>query len=67
MSKLQGFKILIVDDDEDVRELIIAKLKLYEAKCDEAEDGLMAFEKIKQNEYDCVITDIRMPRQQVLS
>lgn len=61
MSKLKGLNILVVDDDEDIRELISMKLSLHKAKCDEAKDGAEAFEKIKAANYDCVITDVRMP------
>lgn len=60
-SRLKNFKLLVVDDDEDIREIIVSKLELHEAICDEAPDGLEAFDKIKKNDYDCVITDIRMP------
>lgn len=60
-NRLKNFKILVVDDDDDIREIIMSKLELHEAICDEAPDGLKAFDKIKQNDYDCVITDIRMP------
>lgn len=59
--RLKNFKILVVDDDEDIREIIVAKLELHEAICDEAPDGIKAFDKIKENDYDCVVTDIRMP------
>lgn len=61
MSRLKNFKILIVDDDEDIRDVIRTKLELLEATCDEAKDGLIAFEKIKNNTYDCVVSDVRMP------
>ena len=60
-NRLKDYKVLVVDDDEDIREIIIAKLSLHEAICDEAPDGLKAFDKIKENDYDCVVTDIRMP------
>lgn len=61
MGRLKNFKILVVDDDEDIRELIVTKLMLHQAVCDEAEDGIQAFEKIKNGNYDCVVTDVRMP------
>lgn len=61
MSRLKNYKLLIVDDDDDVRDVIKTKLELYGALCEEAPDGVIAFEKIKKSDYDCVITDIRMP------
>lgn len=61
MERLKGFKLLIVDDDDEIRDVILTKLELHGAQCDEAEDGNIAFEKIKENTYDCVISDVRMP------
>lgn len=61
MSKFKNIKFLIVDDDEDIRETLREHLELYEAICDEASDGLIAFDKIKNNTYDFVLSDIRMP------
>lgn len=60
-KRLKNYKVLVVDDDEDIREIIVSKLELHEAICDEAPDGILAFDKIKENNYDCVVTDIRMP------
>ena len=61
MSKFKGLSFLIVDDDIDIRETLTEKLELYGAICDQAEDGLIAFNKIKNEKYDFVISDIRMP------
>lgn len=61
MERLKGFKLLIVDDDDEIRDVISTKLELHGAQCDEAEDGNKAFDKIKENTYDCVISDVRMP------
>ncbi|MBR3345455.1 MAG: response regulator transcription factor [Solobacterium sp.] len=55
-------KLLIVDDEKNIREVVreYAILNGYEA--DEAEDGLQAIELCRQNDYDCVILDIMMPK-----
>ncbi|MBQ9327856.1 MAG: response regulator transcription factor [Solobacterium sp.] len=55
-------RILIVDDEKNIREVVreYALLNGYEA--DEAEDGLEAVERVKANDYDCVILDIMMPK-----
>ena len=53
---------MIVDDDPEIRETLKDNLELYGANCEEAEDGLIAFEKIKNNTFDFVISDIRMPK-----
>ena len=55
-------KLLIVDDEKNIRAVVreYAILNGYEA--DEAEDGLQAIELCRQNDYDCVILDIMMPK-----
>ena len=54
-------RLLIVDDEKNIREVVreYASLNGYEA--DEAENGLEAVELVKANRYDCVILDIMMP------
>ena len=55
------YKLLIVDDEPAIRTLI-AKYAVREGyECEEAENGMEAVEKCKQNNYDLVILDIMMP------
>lgn len=54
-------RILIVDDEEKIRQMI-RKYAEYEGfETDEAEDGLQAVEKCSINHYDLVVMDIMMP------
>ena len=54
-------KLLIVDDEFRIRELI-KKYALYEGhEVDEAEDGEKAVLKCRNNTYDLIIMDIMMP------
>ena len=54
-------KLLIVDDEFRIRELI-KKYALYEGhEVDEAEDGEQAVLKCRNNSYDLIIMDIMMP------
>lgn len=54
-------KILIVDDEAKIREMI-RKYASYEGfETDEAVDGLDALDHCMNNEYDLVIMDIMMP------
>lgn len=54
-------KLLIVDDEFRIRELI-KKYALYEGhEVDEAEDGEQAVLKCRNNTYDLIIMDIMMP------
>lgn len=54
-------KILIVDDEELIRNVIKEYLVLDSFEVDEAEDGKIAVEKAKNNNYDLIIMDIMMP------
>jgi len=54
-------KLLIVDDEFRIRELI-KKYALYEGhEVDEAEDGRQAVLKCRSNTYDLIVMDIMMP------
>lgn len=54
-------KLLIVDDEANIRELI-KKYALYSNhEPDSAENGLEAIQKVRVKEYDLVIMDIMMP------
>ena len=54
-------KILIVDDDKDMRDILsdIIKLEGYEAIT--ADDGRKALKKIRMHSPDLVLLDIRLP------
>lgn len=54
-------KILIVDDEEMIREVIKEYSEDVGYQTDEAEDGKIALEKINKNTYDLLILDIMMP------
>tara|TARA_B100000780_G_scaffold205385_1_gene145973 strand:- start:1278 stop:2441 length:1164 start_codon:yes stop_codon:yes gene_type:complete len=57
-------KILVIEDEAAIRRVLI---KIISEESDtylveEAEDGLQGIEKIKDNEYDLVLCDIKMPK-----
>jgi two-component system, NtrC family, nitrogen regulation response regulator NtrX len=57
-------KILIIEDEPAIRR-VLTKILSEESttyQVDEAEDGLQGFEKIKNQEYDLVLCDIKMPK-----
>lgn len=54
-------KILIVDDEELIRNVIKEYALLEDWIVDEADDGTIAIEKVKSNDYDVIIMDIMMP------
>lgn len=54
-------KILIVDDEERIRDIISQYVEFEGFEFDEACDGLKAIDKVKQGDFDLVIMDIMMP------
>jgi two-component system response regulator PilR (NtrC family) len=54
-------KILVVDDEEIIRDSLFYILEKEGYQVDKAENGKIALEKIIANHYDLVITDIEMP------
>ncbi len=54
-------RALIVDDEADLREALREELIIDQWDVDEAVDGLDALQKLEKENYDVVITDVRMP------
>lgn len=54
--------ILIVDDEELIRNVIKEYLKQENFTFDEADNGQSAIDLVKNNKYDCIIMDIMMPK-----
>jgi CheY-like chemotaxis protein len=54
-------RILLIEDDEEVREMLIDYLSFLGYGVAFASDGLEGLKKIKTEEYDLVITDLAMP------
>lgn len=55
-------KILVVDDEEEIREIIVLTLESGGYSVDQAGDGLEAIEKLQGTQYDAVLTDLKMPK-----
>ncbi|MDR3205443.1 MAG: sigma 54-interacting transcriptional regulator [Deltaproteobacteria bacterium] len=54
-------KLLVIDDDLSLREVLELILRNANHKVDLAEDGDQGLEKASQNDYDLIISDISMP------
>ena len=54
-------RILIVDDEIKIREVVKEYGKVSGYEVDEANNGLDAIEKVKKGDYDCIVLDIMMP------
>lgn len=56
------FNILVVEDDKNLRKLIITCLKKENYQTYEASNGIEALEIIDKNFTDLIVTDIMMPK-----
>ena len=54
-------KVLICDDEENIRGLLKRFLALDEIDCDTAENGLSAQRYLRENHYDALVVDLKMP------
>ena len=57
-----GKRVLVVDDDHDVRTIICAILIEAGYNVYEACDGLEALDALKKRRYDALLTDYHMPK-----
>jgi DNA-binding NtrC family response regulator len=55
-------RLLIVEDDSDIRELLKHFLKEFVDEIVEAEDGAAALQFVKAQEFDTILSDIEMPQ-----
>lgn len=57
----QGAKVLVVDDNEDVRDLVVHILNADGFHVFSASEGLSALSILKANDIDLVLLDVMMP------
>ena len=57
-----NYKILVVEDDNQIQELIVEFLSSQDYIVDTANDGVQGYEKFKSGKYDLVILDVMMPK-----
>ena len=61
MSKDKPIRVLVVDDEQLVRDLLVSYLNSLGFVVETAQDGLEGLEKYTEGEFDLVITDLSMP------
>ncbi len=59
---MEESKILVVDDNKEIREIINILLSGEGYQVIEANDGLKALDQIMQHEFDLIILDVMMPK-----
>lgn len=55
--------ILVIDDERAIRRTLNEILSFEGFTVDEAADGEEGIKKIKENTYDCILCDIKMPKK----
>jgi CheY-like chemotaxis protein len=56
-------KVLVVDDEEAIRQFLSTLLLRWSCEVEEAVDGVQALEKLAKDNYDLLICDILMPNK----
>lgn len=59
---LRGAHVLLVEDNVMNRFIANKSLSYFGCTTDEAENGLVALELLKENKYDLILMDIQMPK-----
>lgn len=59
--KNADIRILVVDDEEHTRLGYAEVLRLEDYTVDVAKNGAAGLEMVKKNQYDVIVTDLRMP------
>lgn len=54
-------RVLIVEDNEPIRSLIVAALKRRNFEVEEARNGREAIEKLRSSRFDAAVLDLMMP------
>lgn len=55
-------RILVIDDERAIRNTLKDILSFEGFEVDEAADGVEGLEKIKANDYSCILCDVKMPK-----
>ena len=62
MRKPADIKILVVDDEVELCNIISQRFKIFGYNVDKAYGGEEAWELFQANKYDIVVSDVRMPK-----
>ena len=61
MVRKKDVKVLLVDDEDYMREVVRQALESADFEVDEAADGKAALTMLHQYPYNVIVTDIRLP------
>jgi CheY-like chemotaxis protein len=54
-------RVLVVDDDPEVRRILVASMRPRSLTVDEAADGRQAIDLLRQHSYSVIVLDLLMP------
>lgn len=60
-SRLQGLEVLVVEDDDDSRELIVNILQQAQASVHAVADAVAALADLSKHPFDVIVSDIGLP------
>ena len=60
-AQRRSLRVLVVDDEDELRQLARRVLEAKGHEVDEAETGRVALKLVTQNDYDSIVLDLRMP------
>ena len=61
LTQLSGARILLVEDNEINREVVVGLLENANLSIDQAENGQLAVQMVERNDYQLVLMDMQMP------
>lgn len=56
-------RLLVIDDDDDLRALVVRVVEQAGYAVDSASDGQAGLERLAAQTYDVIVCDVRMPRR----
>jgi DNA-binding NtrC family response regulator len=61
IMELRNMRVLVVDDENDFLEMTVKRINKKDIQCEGAMSGYDAIEKIKKENFDVVLLDVKMP------
>jgi DNA-binding NtrC family response regulator len=61
MGTMSAARVLVADDDVDLQDLMVRRLRRLGLSADRAQDGTAAINQIALVDYDLIVTDLYMP------
>ena len=62
MKAIRGARVLLVEDERSLAAVVVETLETAGLTVDHAGDGEEALARLRQNTYDVIVCDLKMPR-----